>query len=155
MKERLLILLENYKLSSAQFAELIGVQRSSISHILSGRNKPSYDFLVKIIEHFDDLNTEWLLIGQGHMLKKQVAQKESSNTHDLFTKPDEIKPKSPFNGPKKEDTALEESNPIISEVLSDSLAQDSSKTGEVTNVNKVKMLIFVYEDNSFEIINKK
>jgi len=60
-------------LSPAQLAEAIGVQRSGISHILSGRNKPSLDFVMKVLEAYPELNESWLLKGEGEMLKPANA----------------------------------------------------------------------------------
>ena len=57
-------LMEQYELNASSFAEMIGVQRSSISHILSGRNKPSLEFLTKIEAAFDEVSFEWLLKGE-------------------------------------------------------------------------------------------
>jgi transcriptional regulator with XRE-family HTH domain len=56
-----------YQLSSASFADQIGVQRSSISHILSGRNKPSLDFVLKTLKAFPTLSSDWLLHGHGEI----------------------------------------------------------------------------------------
>lgn len=70
MKERLLQILDLEQLSSSKFADLIGVQRSSVSHILSGRNKPSYDFLQKTLQAFPGLNAGWLMMGQGTMYEQ-------------------------------------------------------------------------------------
>lgn len=61
---RLLEILETKNLSASQFAEKIGVQRSSVSHILSGRNKPSLDFVIKINSVFNDISLEWLINGK-------------------------------------------------------------------------------------------
>lgn len=61
---RLLEILETKSLSASQFAEKIGVQRSSVSHILSGRNKPSLDFIIKITSVFNDISLEWLINGK-------------------------------------------------------------------------------------------
>ena len=61
---RLLEILEKKSLSGSQFAEKIGVQRSSVSHILSGRNKPSLDFIIKITSVFNDISLEWLINGK-------------------------------------------------------------------------------------------
>jgi transcriptional regulator with XRE-family HTH domain len=69
MKDRLLKFLKEEKISSTRFAEEIGVQPSSISHILSGRNNPSYDFIVKTMKRYKKLNIEWLLTGTGEMFK--------------------------------------------------------------------------------------
>jgi|TARA_B110000305_G_scaffold43029_1_gene45018 transcriptional regulator with XRE-family HTH domain len=60
---RLLKILESKNLSASQFAEKIGVQRSSVSHVLSGRNKPSLDFIIKIITVFSDISLDWLIKG--------------------------------------------------------------------------------------------
>ena len=59
--------LETINIGSSQFAEEIGVQPSGISHILSGRNHPSLDFVLKVLKRYPDLSTEWLLFGKGNM----------------------------------------------------------------------------------------
>ncbi len=158
MKERILKILEKNKLSSAQFAELIGVQRSSISHILSGRNKPSYDFLVKIIEHFDDIDAQWLLTGKGNMSKIQRKPAPySTNQQELFTQPDYASKGSSNSGEQQVlNKNKDDSEPIPAAI--EQIIKHEAKSEEkprVTNVNKVKMIVFVYEDNTFEIINKK
>ncbi|MBU3822311.1 helix-turn-helix domain-containing protein [Flavobacteriaceae bacterium XHP0103] len=63
--ERLQKVMEFYNESAASFAERIGVQRSSISHILSGRNKPSLDFVLKILSTYPEVELYWLLNGKG------------------------------------------------------------------------------------------
>jgi len=72
MEDRLLKLLDAEQLSSAKFADVIGVQRSSISHILSGRNKPSFDFLQKTLIAFPMINADWLILGKGNMYEGEV-----------------------------------------------------------------------------------
>lgn len=69
MIERIKLLMSVKNVTPAQLANSIGVQRSGISHILSGRNKPSLDFVLKIFDSFPDLNETWLLQGKGEMLK--------------------------------------------------------------------------------------
>jgi transcriptional regulator with XRE-family HTH domain len=71
MKERILAFLQKENKTSAQFAEEIGVQPSGISHILSGRNNPSLDFILKMLERYPYLSTEWLLFGKGEMYRDQ------------------------------------------------------------------------------------
>lgn len=63
--KRLEMILSHYELSAASFAERIGVQRSSISHLLNGRNKPSLEFVIKITETFPEVGLQWLLFGNG------------------------------------------------------------------------------------------
>lgn len=69
MKDRILTFLQNENKSYAQFAEEIGVQPSGISHILSGRNNPSLDFVTKMLHRYSSLSSEWLLFGKGPMYK--------------------------------------------------------------------------------------
>ncbi|ANW95996.1 DNA-binding protein [Wenyingzhuangia fucanilytica] len=61
---RLHKLLEHYHLSAATFADEINVQRSSISHLLSGRNKPSLEFVLKIVDSYKEVSLDWLLYGK-------------------------------------------------------------------------------------------
>jgi transcriptional regulator with XRE-family HTH domain len=69
MNERLAIFLRAEQLSPAQFADLMGVQRSGVSHILSGRNKPGFDFFLTFLQKFPAVNIEWLISGRGKMYK--------------------------------------------------------------------------------------
>ncbi|WP_439131048.1 helix-turn-helix transcriptional regulator [Polaribacter sp.] len=82
--KRIKLLMEYYELSAASFADKIAVQRSSISHILSGRNKPSLDFVLKITANFNEVDMEWLLNGKGNFPKKEVKS-ISENTPTLFS----------------------------------------------------------------------
>lgn len=66
------VIVEN-DLNSAAFADKIGVQRSSISHILSGRNKPSLDFVLKILNAFPTVQSDWLLLGKEQKNTKNVS----------------------------------------------------------------------------------
>lgn len=63
--KRLKLILDYYDISATLLAEKIEVQRSSISHILSGRNKPSLDFVLKILKSFPEVELYWLLNGVG------------------------------------------------------------------------------------------
>ena len=88
---RLKKILDHYDLSASLFADKIGVQRSSISHILSGRNKPSLDFILKITNTFTDVDIYWLLNGRGSFPKKAiVADASQSQNISLFPEAEEI-----------------------------------------------------------------
>jgi Plasmid maintenance system antidote protein len=73
MEKRLQQFLELEGLTPAKFSEIMGIQRSGISHLLAGRNKPSYDFIVKMISNFPNVNYEWLLLGKGKPFKDNSA----------------------------------------------------------------------------------
>ena len=79
--KRLKIILKYHELSAATLAEKIEVQRSSISHILSGRNKPSLEFVLKVLKHFPDVELYWLLNGIGSFPKK-MQPSSTGNTHN-------------------------------------------------------------------------
>jgi transcriptional regulator with XRE-family HTH domain len=123
---RLNEIMEYYDLSAASFADKIEVGRSSISHLLSGRNKPSLDFVMKIVTAFPDVELYWLLNGKGSFPKKsEKAQVEE---------PTKIPP------PKNEVQDLfSSSSPLPS---NDHAAPSSSK--------KIKKVVILYTDGSFD-----
>lgn len=94
--KRLEIILDYYSLTASSFADKINVQRSSLSHLLSGRNKPSLDFIMKIIEIFPEVDLYWILNGKGSFPKSTneapplfetpVQPKEKET--DLFSAPE-------------------------------------------------------------------
>lgn len=82
--KRLEIILDYYSLNASSFADKIGVQRSSLSHLLSGRNKPSLDFILKISAIFPDVDLYWILNGKG------TFPKSESNSEPKITPPTPI-----------------------------------------------------------------
>jgi len=68
MVDRFLLILKAKNITASKFADVVGVQRSSVSHILSGRNNPSLDVIQKILKRFPDISSEWLLSGKGPMM---------------------------------------------------------------------------------------
>jgi DNA-binding XRE family transcriptional regulator len=81
-------------LTSGSFADLIGVQRSSMSHIINGRNNPSLDFIVKTLQHFPKISPEWLLVGAGAMYRSDspvqpVFQARERSIFDSVPEPPE------------------------------------------------------------------
>ncbi|NOY49002.1 MAG: helix-turn-helix transcriptional regulator [Chlorobi bacterium] len=150
MIQRIKSFIENQNLSSSGFANEIGVQRSSVSHILSGRNKPSLDFILKFKEHYPDLNFEWLLTGKGGMFvqkekvagtdkpggKRKAAVKETGeNELSLFA--DEQRP---FSETKQ-------TSPDMPGVVKD---EEMAYYGKTNVSKKIKKIILLYQDNSFE-----
>ena len=78
--KRLEIILDYYSLNASSFADKIGVQRSSLSHLLSGRNKPSLDFILKILDVFPDVDLYWILNGKGKFPKEIEQQQMEFST---------------------------------------------------------------------------
>ncbi|MEZ4841059.1 MAG: helix-turn-helix transcriptional regulator [Flavobacteriaceae bacterium] len=86
--ERLKTVMDYYQLTASSFAERIGVQPSSISHLLSGRNKPSLEFVLKLLDEFKDVELYWLLNGKGIFPKDRIlpvtpAPKEVKSLIDI------------------------------------------------------------------------
>ncbi len=88
--KRLQLILSHYGLSAAAFADSIEVQRSSISHLLSGRNKPSLDFVLKVVQTYSEVNLYWLLNGQGRFPSEKTAslplKKHTETTNSVLQK---------------------------------------------------------------------
>lgn len=139
MKERLLEFLRSENKTSAQLAEEIGVQASGISHILSGRNNPSLDFVLKMLEKYPFLSNEWLLFGKGTMYKDSKMQSlfdenEQMNhqRNDSGIKDAELFPDLEYKMPKRSQEALRSTD------------QPSRKVSEVTRI------VWFYSDGSYE-----
>lgn len=116
MTDRILKLIHKKGLTAAKFAEEIGVQRSSISHLLSGRNKPSLDLVLKILENYPTVSTDWLLMGKGEM----------ETEPDLFSI--DVAKKKEGNNKKPSQQQENEKN-----------EEDKNKPGPSSNINKTGM----------------
>lgn len=74
MNTRLKQFLDAENISQSQFADTIRVVRASVSHVLSGRNNPSYEFIKAIMTSYPQLNMEWLMLGKGKMYKSPTSE---------------------------------------------------------------------------------
>lgn len=79
MNKRIQQFLEIENLSPSKLADMLGLQRSGISHILAGRNKPSYDFILKFLRTFPNINPDWLLIGKGKIYRNGENDQNNQN----------------------------------------------------------------------------
>ena len=132
MQDRISKLLIHFDYTATRFADEIGVQRSGISHILSGRNHPSYDFILKIMKRFPEINLEWLVLGKGDMLKSVLKHNKPVPT-DLFS---QIKNPEPIPETTKRQITTGE---IITE-----------KTNKVTNVTNIDQIVIFYPDGTYK-----
>jgi len=90
IKNRILTFLRTENISSAQFAQEIGVQPSGISHIISGRNKPSLEFIVKMLTRYPSLSSDWLLFGNGPIFREGKSIDLFSTKQDILPRDKEI-----------------------------------------------------------------
>lgn len=79
LKDRIELVMQQENLTAKDLADKLGVQRSSISHLMNGRNKPSHDFLEKFIEQFPSYNIAWLITGQGNIMNNTGVVTNVSN----------------------------------------------------------------------------
>jgi len=149
--------MESEGITPAKFADVIGVQRSSISHILNGRNKPSYDFIIKILERFQGINAEWLLTGKGSMIKSSLSSNiPNIRQGSLFDQPTKSEEKTNI---KQEKIVFDNQNPIDNneKVVKDELAEKSVAShsikgllSQVTDVNNINHIVIFFDDSTFK-----
>ena len=92
MLDRIIKIIEDNNLTNSEFAEKIGVPKSSISHLLSERNKPSLDIITKISEKFDEITTDYLIFGSSLSKKSQIKpSKDLFSSSDIDNSKDSVK----------------------------------------------------------------
>jgi transcriptional regulator with XRE-family HTH domain len=144
MRERVLKFLENENLSSSRFADDIGVQRSTVSHILSGRNNPSFDFIQKILSRYKYLNAEWLIMGTGNMLKSL----KQGSLFDTIDQESVISAMPQDNIEKMNSDEVKISNE--SEILEDIKKEESQKILKESK-KQIEKIITFYTNKTFDI----
>ena len=175
INDRFTKILEYSGFTASEFADEIDVQRSSISHIISGRNKPSLEFIVKIKNRFPEISWDWIILGQGEMLQNNSALstseskinlEEENSSPDLFTLIDEDYKNEIFIQENlQKETPREFNTPFPTpkkEKISDSqrleVQEDISEVQNIVNQsitnspaeNKIKRIVFFYENGKFE-----
>jgi len=122
--KRLVIIMDYFQLSASAFADRINAQRSSISHLLSGRNKPSLDFVMKVVKEFKEVELYWLLNGKGTFPNNPSPI--SSNSDDTVEK----------------------------NILTETTKTSQAKRNAVDSGGKViERIVFFYKDGSFKEYN--
>lgn len=140
--KRLEIILDYYGMNASAFADKIGVQRSSLSHLLSGRNKPSLDFILKILDVYPEIDLYWILNGKGNF------------------------PKTNSNSPEKEtgttSTPIHTSIDTVSNTNKDLFSETHSETINPNKIDKkkpnsfpsfdenIEKIVFFYKDGTFK-----
>jgi len=131
MKDRIKQYMDYKSISAGELSSLIDVQRSNISHILNGRNKPGASFIEKLLINFPDLNARWLFTGEGDMIagEETTAQDNDKDSQiDLFSSTAKT---------KQPDTSIR-------------------TTQDIDNDNKlVERVILLFKDGTFTDFNRK
>ena len=162
MKARIEKIMQENSLSASQFADKIGVPRSGLSHVLKGRNKPSLDYVLKIIRAFPQIDSNWLLTGE--LMEENPISKSSTKTKE----------------PKLEDQNIESTMSSISsinkrisdnkgDIIKELMPKESAKTSVAndednapyytkrqsisSNNKEIAKIVFFYTDGSFDVYN--
>ena len=136
MNTRLQQFLSAENLTQSQFADSIGVARASISHILSGRNKPGFEFVESLARRYPALNIEWFITGKGKMYKS-ASDVPESHIPDLFDEapiPESIYP------------------------MQETVIESSSIDKHIQNIDNKRIIskvLLFYNDGSFEEFTKQ
>jgi len=128
MTDRILTIIKLKNLTPSQFADEIGVQRSGISHLISGRNKPSLEFVLKILNRFPDIDPTWLLFG--------IKKPDLETTSFITTEASVVK-------------SITEPQPEKKNKISQELER-VEKTESL-----IEKIVILYKDNSFKEYNPK
>lgn len=136
---RITQIMEREGLTSSKFAEAIGIQRSAMSHILNGRNNVSLDVLIKILDRFTYVDSDWLLFGKGEMTRDHVLTQP-----DLFQNtainPSEGQVALEYRKEIRVDTPVNSTKlPVVEQIIQ-----------QETTARKVSKIMIFYSDNTFD-----
>lgn len=149
MNTRLQQFLNAENISQAQLADTLEVARAGVSHILAGRNKPSYDFITSLMLHFPKLNIEWLMFGKGKMYKdfpSAPIRRESNLLFDEVELQDD-EPEASAQEAVIPDVTVSEAANIVS--LAD-IKNSAQQVQSVVKQRNVKKILILFDDGSYQ-----
>ncbi len=154
---RLVEFMSFFKLTAVVLAENIGVQPSSVSHILSGRNKPSLDFVNKLLSRYPQVSFDWLVNGKGNMLKTENESRESPNlfseSESSYRAPEEPQTEQEISESKMPAPDARRRKSIAKIPKTD--AKEADKPQNSTLAKTISRIIVFYSDNTFEEFGPK
>jgi len=156
MNERIRKFMDAQGLSPSELADNIGVQRSNVSHVLNGRNNPSFPFIEKLLKKYPKLNAKWLLTGEGTMMEgkpvlsaslfdipgERTENGSEISTSSLYTEKEEEKFSDVVQEPVNKSEEKKENHIDLHAII-------TSNTQEKT----IKKVIVLYDDKTFEAYN--
>lgn len=141
MREKLLNLMKSEQLTASKLAELLDIQPSGISHILSGRNKPSFDLVQKILRRFPRVNPDWLLLDKDEMYRTIDIEPKPAALQSIST--DEL------DGTMQQSTVSGMITPATNSTSASTPAQQIAAAYAPKSGN-VKRVIILFDDHTFE-----
>ena len=143
--KRLELLLDYYGLNASAFADKIGVQRSSLSHLLSGRNKPSLDFILKILEVFPEVDLYWILNGKGSF------PKNAKENEIQISAPKEMSSPIPILKNETTDDLFSHLELTVGKnIPEESKSSDSPSLPISSNENEIDKIVLFYKNGTFK-----
>ena len=158
MIDRINLIMRAKNITASQFADEINIQRSGMSHIMSGRNKPSLDFVMRVLNRYPEIDTNWLLFGKGEMYKSANTQEPvqnsgtetAPNVQTVENQTERVKKGGQMDIFSSEMTEITPQN-TTSEIVENEVIENSSILKEVENqtiTNEPKL-----DENSAEVQN--
>ena len=141
MKDRIAHIIRAKNLNAAEFAAQLGIQPSNISHLLSGRNNPSLEFVKKLKESFPEYNLDWIIFGTGSMTVSTPFQETRTQ-----------------NGIQTVGNQKDVDNSLLLEFPTPSLTETGSESqSEAVNTSsaRLKQVLFVFDDHTFEVFEPR
>jgi transcriptional regulator with XRE-family HTH domain len=158
MEDRIRKFMEYKGISPSELADAIGVQRSNVTHVLKARNKPSFQFIEKLLQIYPEINAKWLLLGEGNMIEgvaksrtlfdpipEPVINPTTNPIGPVKTAEPDFVMDSPPPAPKEE-TLLP---PVQEKKVSENELYDSFFGSE----KPIERLIVFFKDQTFKVYN--
>lgn len=146
MKNRLEEFLKLEGLTSVKFAEIMQIQPSSVSHILSGRNNPNFDFVSRMLQRFEDLNPDWLINGIGEVYRSNINEDtlDVTNVNSVNKEVEYVNSNTITEGKDRLEVNKQKDNSLFTNVNNDPLDQVKSSVinrAAVMDDNRSKTII--------------
>ncbi len=168
MINRINLILRAKNITAKQFAEEIGIQPSGMSHILSGRNNPSLEFVNKVIRRYPEIDANWLLLGKGEMYASDAMESPAILAPTLFAppapspapvyshvpEPDPITEQEPSHEPNEEEhEEIHETVNLqeLQDIVNTEREQEKKEAAPITtDERRLVKILFFYDDRTFE-----
>ena len=163
MEERIRKFMDYKGISPSELADAIGVQRSNVTHVLKARNKPSFQFIEKLLQIYPEINAKWLLLGEGNMIEGAA---KSRTLFDPIPEP-AVKPliKESFNDPIDTKISIDPDIPrdlpptepkattLLPPVQEKKVAENELYDSFLGSEKPIERLIVFFKDQTFKVYN--
>jgi DNA-binding XRE family transcriptional regulator len=154
MKDRIKEIMNAEKMTSAMFADTLGVGRAVISNIMTERNRPTLDVVLAILKAMPNISSKWLMTGNGNMYENGAADSTypetmfaSQSAPDLFSQ-NPVKPDiSAKEAAERKENELNSQQNTVQPVITERIIYQERPE------KKISRIIVYYSDNTFEVFD--